>query len=148
MQVPVPPVPGRLRLRFTQLKQQNEQLARLACAMYATDGVVAVETSPLTGSLLIQYDALRGKTTAFWDRIEAVLVAHNLLLDPRPLDRRDSGAPILAPKPVCAANGGARLHQASPAAAAPPRKPVTGATFGALERLIQRSAVALVAALL
>lgn len=94
MQPPSPTHPGRLRLRFTQLKQQTEQLARMAAAMRAIGGVTAVETSPITGGLLIHFDPLTGKTTAFWDQVEAVLLAHQLLLlDPRPLGALRSGGP-------------------------------------------------------
>ena len=82
-----PPVPGRLRLRFTQLKQQTERLMGLASALREVAGVTGVETSASTGSLLVYYDAVVGKTTQFWDQVEAVLLAHQLLLDPRPLGR-------------------------------------------------------------
>lgn len=91
MQAPLPAVPGRLRLRFTQLKQQTAQLTRMAEALRAVSGVILVETSPLTGGLLVHYDAVIGKTTAFWDQIEAVLLAHQLVLDPRPLGRHEKG---------------------------------------------------------
>lgn len=87
-----PPLPGRLRLWFSQLKQQAGPLARLAAAMRAVNGVLIVETSPVTGGLLVHYDALIGKTTPFWDQIEAVLFAHDLFLDPRSLERRNDGA--------------------------------------------------------
>ena len=73
---------GHLRLRFSQLKLQRDQLLRVASAMYGVAGVLAVQTSAPTGGLLIEYDVQKGKTTPFWDRIEAVLVAYGLLLDP------------------------------------------------------------------
>ena len=90
MRAPSPTVTGRLRLRFTQLKQQREQLAVMAAAMHAIDGVTSVETSQGTGGLLIHYDAAIGRTTRFWDQVEAVLLAHQLLLDPRPLGIQDA----------------------------------------------------------
>lgn len=97
MQAPSPAVPGRLRLRFTQLKQQTEQLTRMAAALHTVAGVMGVETSPLTGALLIHYDAVIGKTTSFWDQIEAVLLAHQLALDPRPLGHHDKGGANTSP---------------------------------------------------
>ena len=98
MHTPANALPGRLRLRFTQLKQQTEQLGRMAAAMRAIEGVLMVETSPLTGGFLIHYDALIGKTPLFWDRIEAVLLAHQLLINPRPLSRQQGPLPV-APGP-------------------------------------------------
>jgi|CXWL01.1.fsa_nt_gi hypothetical protein len=76
---------GRLRLWFSQLKKQSEQLSLLAASMQGVDGVLAVEASPATGGLMIHYDTATGKTTAFWNQIEAVLVSHQLFLDPRSL---------------------------------------------------------------
>lgn len=98
MHTPANALPGRLRLRFTQLKQQTEQLGRMAAAMRAIEGVLMVETSPLTGGFLIHYDAPIGKTPLFWDRIEAVLLAHQLLINPRPLSRQQGPLPV-APGP-------------------------------------------------
>jgi hypothetical protein len=129
------PLPGRLRLWFSQLKQQAEPLARLAAAMRAVDGVLIVETSPITGGLLIHYDALIGKTTAFWDQIEAVLFSHDLFMDPRSLERRGGGA---ASTPPQADNPGAELG----------RKIGGGVASALVGKLFERSAVALVAALL
>jgi hypothetical protein len=133
MYSPTAPLPGRLRLWFSQLKQQREPLARLAAAMRAVDGVLIVETSPITGGLLIHYDALIGKTTAFWDQIEAVLFTHDLFLDPRSLERRST-----APAPPQADSPGAELG----------RKIGGGIASALVGKLFERSAAALVAALL
>jgi hypothetical protein len=130
------PLPGRLRLWFSQLKQQAEPLARLAAAMRAVDGVLIVETSPITGGLLIHYDALIGKTTAFWDQIEAVLFSHDLFMDPRSLERRGDAA--TPPAPPQADNPGVE----------PGRKIGGGIACALVGKLFERSAVALVAALL
>ncbi len=97
MHAPAQQVPGRLRLRFTQLKQQTRQLERMAASLHAVGGVIAVETSPITGGLLIHFDALIGNTPAFWDQVEAVLHSYQLLVDPRPLARRNGGPPPRPP---------------------------------------------------
>ncbi|WP_426211959.1 HMA2 domain-containing protein [Massilia sp. TWP1-3-3] len=107
MDQPSSSVPGRLRLRFTQLKQQTAQLDSMAAALHAIDGVQAVETNAPSGSLLINYAAASGKTTQFWDQVEAVLLAHQLLLDPRPLGRQRQDGP--------GHNGGRGEHPATPA---------------------------------
>ena len=141
MQATSLPVPGRLRLRFTQLKQQTEQLMRMAEALHAVSGVMTVDISVPIGGLLINYDAVIGKTTAFWDQIEAVLLAHQLLLDPRPLGRHPAAA-----KPVQPPKGGAAARSTgkeSPARAPKPRS--IASTLAA--RLVDSCAVALVAAL-
>lgn len=86
------PVPGRLRLRFTQLKQRNEQLDSVAASLQAVNGVLALETSALIGGLLIHFDAAIGKTPAFWDHIESVLQSYHLMLNPRPLAQQSGDA--------------------------------------------------------
>lgn len=99
MHPPAHQVPGRLRLRFAQLKQQIKQLDRLAASLRTVGGVIAVETSPITGGLLIHFDARIGNTPAFWDQVEATLQSYQLLLNPRPPARRDGGP---APRgPAC-----------------------------------------------
>ena len=90
MRAPAQPVPGRLRLSFTQLKQRPEQLDRMAASLGAVNGVLAVDTSSLSGSLLIQFDSVVGNTPAFWDQIESVLHAFELMLNPRPFARMGS----------------------------------------------------------
>lgn len=99
MQPPSPTHPGRLRLRFTQLKQQAEQLAHIAAAMRTIEGVTAVASNPVTGGLLIDFEPLIGKTASFWDQVESVLLAHQLMLDPRPLGSRPNGGRATAALP-------------------------------------------------
>ncbi|MEJ7805637.1 MAG: hypothetical protein WKG03_06915 [Telluria sp.] len=149
MQTPSLPVPGRLRLRFTQLKQQTEQLMRMAEALHAVGGVLTVETSPPIGALLIHYDAVVGKTTAFWDQIEAVLLAHQLLLDPRPLGRHPSPKPPHPAKGAASSAGGAAAQHAGKDSAPAPKPRNIASTLAArlADGLVDRCAVALVAAL-
>jgi hypothetical protein len=127
MHTPTHHLPGRLRLRFSQLKQQIGQLNHLAEALRAIDGVVAVETSPITGGVLVHYENATGNTPAFWNQIETVLLAKQLYLDPRPLGRR-SGS-------YAGDDGGVV------------RKFAEGIGSALVDKLIQRSAVALVAVL-
>ncbi len=159
MHAPATPLPGRLRLRFSQLKQQNEQLVRMAAAMRSTntyvssERIITVETSPLTGGQLIHFDALAGKTTAFWDQVEAVLLAHQLRLDPRPLDLQP-GAGKHGTRPAPKQPGAAGVTPRPPAVqartdgSALAGKVAGRVTTAVVDRLIERSAVALVAALL
>ncbi len=98
MRAPAQSVPGRLRLRFTQLKQQTGQLSRMAAALGAIGGVLEVETSPITGGFLIHFDAMIGNTPLFWDQVEAVLHAHQLMVNPRPLARQTGAAPTARPR--------------------------------------------------
>ncbi len=98
MRTPAQAVPGRLRLRFTQLKQQTRQLNRMAASLSAIGGVLEVETSPITGGFLIHFDAAIGNTPLFWDQVEAVLQAHQLMLNPRPLARQPGADPAAPPR--------------------------------------------------
>lgn len=82
-------LPGRLRLRFTQLKQDTGRLAMVAAAMRDVDGVQSVEASPFCGGMLINYDAAMGASRTFWNDIEEVLLAHQLQHNPRPLGRQE-----------------------------------------------------------
>lgn len=96
MRAPAPPVPGRLRLSFSQLKQQHALLERMAASLAAINGVITVETCATTGGLLIQFDSVVGNTPVFWDRIESVLHSYELMHNPRPMARmrskgRDAG---------------------------------------------------------
>lgn len=152
MHLPTAPVPGRLRLWFSQLRHQGEQIAQLATTMRAVHGVLLVEASPLTGGLLIHYDAATGKTAAFWHQIEAALVAHELFLDPRAMARRAPGAlagprsPKAPPRPPREANTGA-VQAPSPGSELG-RSLGAGIASGLVGKLVERSAIALVAALL
>lgn len=128
-------LPGRLRLRFTQLKNNLAQLAAVSEALRGVDGILSVETSPFTGGILIHYHAAVGATARFWSDIETVLQAHELNHDPRPLGRRPQGSIVPSPVPM---GKGKDLG----------RKLALGMTEAVVDKLIERSAVALVAALL
>lgn len=120
---------GRLRLRFSTLKNDLPRLTGVIESLRGVAGVDAVEASPYTGGMLIHYDPAAGDTRRFWDDVQTALASHSLYHDPRPLQRQAG-------------------------AGAPGRKAgVADALAGKLvdkmlDKLVERSAVALVAALL
>lgn len=57
-------VPGRLRLRAARLWRNPELGATLAGRLRGEPGVLSVEVSPRTGSLLIRHDAAPGRAEA------------------------------------------------------------------------------------
>lgn len=119
---------GRLRLRFSNLKNNLPQLSRVIEALRDVAGVDAVEASPFTGGMLIHYDPAAGDTPRFWDEIEAVLAAHGLYHDPRPLKRQ--------------------LGSSTSGAGRQSGGMVDGLVDKFIDKLAERSALALVAALL
>lgn len=117
-------LPGRLRLRFPQLKRDIFRLRAVSADLLAVTGVVKVEESPIIGSILIHYEAATGRSRIFWDAIEAILLAHQLTKD--------------YPYP----------KQVMPPPAVLGRVMVERLSDTLVDKVIQRSAVALVAALL
>lgn len=83
---------GRLRLRFSHLKNNLSQLTGVIESLRAVAGVSAVEGTPFTGGMLVFYDTAMGDTRQFWDDIEAVLKSHGLHHNPRPLARQTGPA--------------------------------------------------------
>lgn len=53
-------VAGRLRLKFAKLKNQQELARTLEQTICCLDGITLVQTNTITGSLLVHYD-VRGK---------------------------------------------------------------------------------------
>lgn len=133
MNRPTHELPGRLRLRFTQLKRDPYQLSVVTEAMRNVAGVMSVEESPITGGMLIHYAAGLGASRKFWNDIEVILLAHHLHHDPRPLGRQ-------APAP--ASELGRRMVGGVIDGI------VDGVSGALVDKLVKRSAVALVAALL
>lgn len=78
MQVTFHRFPGRLRLRFTQLKRRPLFAEQVASAIRALDGVLSADASAATGALLIVYDVGRADRSRMWSALEAVLAAHAL----------------------------------------------------------------------
>lgn len=118
---------GRLRLRFSNLKNNLPQLTGVIDTLRDVAGVEAIEASPYTGGMLIHYAQAAGDTGQFWDEIEAGLARHGLHHDPRPL-RRQAGPG--APGAVLAAT------------------PLGKVVDTLVDKLAERSALALLAALL
>lgn len=54
-------LPGRLRLRLTELRNDPEALANVAAKLRATPGIQAVEANAVTGSLLLRYEGLEAE---------------------------------------------------------------------------------------
>jgi hypothetical protein len=117
-------IPGRLRLRFPQLKGEPLAAGEVASALRQVAGVVSVDPSPATGSLLVTYSVGGEHESRLWLALRQVLEKHGLT---------DEGQPQAGH-----AGGGGTLLAG------------VGETVGraVVERLVTRSALALVAALL
>jgi hypothetical protein len=116
--------PGRLRLRFPQLKGEPLAAAEVASALRRVAGVVSVEPSPVTGSLLVIYSVGGEHESRLWPALRQVLEEHGLAGEGPGLARH--------------AGGGTSLLTGA------------GETLGrhVVDRFVERSALALVAALL
>lgn len=120
------PFPARMRLRFLELKGSPLAAARLAGAVRRLDGVLTVEASPVTGSVLVNYRVGGEEELHFLTALQQVLDQHGL-----------------------AHPAGKRAHQAQGSGAGSPFSGVADKFVGAVvDTLVQRSALALVAALL
>lgn len=82
------PLPGRLRLCFSRLKQQRGLLDQVVTGLQHVAGVSAAEGNASTGGILIHYDTGSASSESFWRSVEAVLLANHLEHDPRPLGRQ------------------------------------------------------------
>lgn len=67
-----------MRLRFSDLRSEPRRLGALAGAIRNLDGVVLVEESPLTGGMLIRYEASASQRSTFWAEMENILQAHRV----------------------------------------------------------------------
>lgn len=114
---------GRLRLRFSQLRNDPLRLARVCDALRAIDGVQAIEASQLNGGMLIHYNARLARRPGFWDEVEAVLESNKLYHTPTPYQERAADQPA-------------------------GRSVANTVAETLVQKLIERSATALVAALL
>lgn len=125
--------PGRIRVRFSQLRRQPLYAAQVAASIRGLDGVLSVDANAVTGCLLIVYDVTRADQIGLWPLLQAALSAHGL----RESDalRHPQHAPQGSPQPG-----------AAPGAAWSGK--VADKVVGAMvEKLVERSALALVAAL-
>lgn len=118
-------ITGRLRTRYPQLKNNPARARAVEAAIRRLDGVISVEASTITGSLLIRYDAHATRNQAL---LESLFQA-----------KRQLGLMQVQHSPARIAN------PAVPALA----ESVTDKLLGmAVEKCIERSAFALFAALL
>jgi len=69
---------GRLRLRFSELRHAPLRLGRVCDELRAIEGIELIEASQLNGAMIIHYDARQARGPGFWDAIEAVLDSHRL----------------------------------------------------------------------
>jgi hypothetical protein len=122
-------VPGRLRIRLHQLKA-NVLAAQAACeALRPLPGVTHVDSNPATGSVTIRYNRCESALHEVW----RVLHHEGLVASPVP----DLGVPIET-EPARGVTTGSRLISSA-----------TEAAIGFLvEKLIERSAIALIGALI
>jgi hypothetical protein len=121
-------IPGRIRARSAAIKRNPAQAAALQQWLASLDGVKRVETNPLTGSVLIHY-------------AEAVVRGEDLMAHMR--DRQwIAKLPERPPMPRAV---GARLR---PAAASLERRLAKAILRFAAEVAIERSVLAIAAALL
>jgi copper chaperone CopZ len=122
-------VPGRLRLRLRQLKA-NQPAAQAACeALRPLPGVTHVDSNPATGSVTIRYDCRESALEEVWE----VLHRQGLVGSPIP----DLRIPIDARSAHGVSVGS---HIAGSAAEA--------AIGFLVEKLLERSAIALIGALI
>lgn len=120
-------LPGRLRLRFSRLKQQRGLIEQIVTALRGVPGVASADGNAVTGGILIHYDTQAARYEPFWRDLELVLLAHHLEHDPRPLGRQPGTPGAVAELGQKVAAGVAKLL---------------------VDKLVERSAVALVAAFL
>jgi hypothetical protein len=119
-------VPGRLRMRFPQLKYCEARAAQVAASIRQLEGVVTVDANTVTGGMLIFYDVNQAETNGFWHSLSITLAAQGLS------GHADARAPQL-----CAAGASTFADK------------VADRLVGALvDKLVERSALALVSVLL
>ena len=71
-------IPGRARLRIRGLRDDAARAAEAITTVRALDGVTAAEANPLTGALLVRYDAGRTDLTEIVAVLEPPLPARPL----------------------------------------------------------------------
>lgn len=115
---------GRLRLRFSELRHHPLRLGRVCDELRAIEGIQLIEASQLNGAMLIHYDARQARGPGFWDAIESVLDRNRLYQHAAPAEpSRTSSSDV--------------------------KKAVTDTLADTLvKKLVERSALALVAAIL
>lgn len=118
-------IAGRVRFKFPQLKNQPDLAVSVEKSLRRLDGVKLVQINPVTGSLLIHYDAHDARQKELLDVVEQVTRQFGL------------GHPAIGQK---------RLH---PASSASGTEQVVDKFIGLMiEKALERSALALVGAIL
>lgn len=120
--------PSRLRLRFSQLRAAPMACAQLAASVRRIPGTTSVDVSAVTGSLLVIYRVGIDAEQTFLARLGDAFASHGLSNDIANSVRQD----VRAPAPSSSSFDG-----------------VTEKLIGAVvDKLVERSALALLAALL
>lgn len=77
---------GRLRLRFSELRNHPLRLARVCDELRAIEGIHVIEASQITGGMLVHYDARHARGPGFWNAVEAVLDRNRLYQQAAPAE--------------------------------------------------------------
>jgi copper chaperone CopZ len=121
-------VPGRIRVKSPLIKRSDTRAQAVFELLRALDGVIAVEVSTLTGSVVVNYDR---------DRLDAQRILETLQAYGH-LEVPTTGAMIAAAGDAAAAERAATIGQS-----------FGKAIFGVLvEKALERSAVALIGAII
>jgi hypothetical protein len=140
-------IPGRLRVKTPLLKRNEAEAVRVRATLTGLDGLLSYEVNNLTGSLIVYYDPAltQGET------ILAFLGRHGFLGQETTIGLMQPGVKAIMPSLPTSA-GTATLKTSEPIVVnfgASMGKAFGKAVFGlALEKLVERSAVALVSAIL
>jgi copper chaperone CopZ len=73
-------VSGRLRLKFLQLKGNANRAKQIEIAIRQLKGVISVEVNRVTGSVLVHYDAIDTGSHFFLDTLEKALLQLGLTI--------------------------------------------------------------------
>jgi hypothetical protein len=114
-------IPGRLRVKCASLKRNDMKVRRVCDYLRGIDGVVEAEANALTGSLLIHYDAEMVRSETLLNSLKALGCVHRETDVSRPV--MDKTHPLV-------------------------QRVADQVVQKAVETLIERSAVALVAAII
>jgi hypothetical protein len=116
--------PGRLRIKAHQFKRNERQASALRIALEAAPGITAADVNTLTGSVVINYDHHATDVDQIWNHLR-----HHGLIDAK----------------LALEHAGDAITQSVNKAAAAAGKFAAGFV---LEKVLERSAVALIGAVL